>query len=94
MTVDQIIIEPVLTEKANRLRDAGMYVFHVNARANKIEIMKAVKQLFGVHPVACNTVNVKGKPKRLRFRKGYTATWKKAIVTLSEGEKITVFEGA
>jgi len=94
MTIDQIIIEPVLTEKANRLRETDMYVFHVNASANKIEIMKAVKQLFGVHPVACNVVSVKGKPKRLRTRKGYTATWKKAIVKLSKGEKITVFEGA
>jgi len=50
--------------------------------------------LFSVHPVSCNIMNVKGKPKRGRAQAGYTASWKKAIVTLEKGEKISIFEGA
>ena len=93
MSPDQVIIEPVLTEKTNALRESGQYVFRVNPRANKVEIKNAVRQLFGVHPVRCNVSVVKGKPKRARFQRGYTATWKKATVTLAEGESIAAFEG-
>ena len=64
------------------MREAGKYVFKVDTRANKIQVMDAVRRLFDVHPVACNIMTVKGKPKRVRYRKGYTATWKKAVVTL------------
>ena len=93
MSPEQVIIEPVLTEKSNQLRERGQYVFRVDLRANKVEIKNAVRQLFGVHPVRCNVVTIKGKPKRARFRRGYTATWKKATVTLAEGESIAAFEG-
>jgi large subunit ribosomal protein L23 len=94
MEYDSILIEPVLTEKSNVMRDAAKYCFKVDPRADKIQIMEAVRRMFSVHPVACNIVNVKSKPKRLRGRPGRTATWKKAIVTLSKGETIAVFEGA
>jgi large subunit ribosomal protein L23 len=94
MNPDQIIIEPVMTEKTNALRESNKYVFRVNARANKIEIMRAVTQLFAVHPLECRVMNVNGKPKRLRYKQGRTASWKKAIVTLSPGDKIAFFEGA
>jgi large subunit ribosomal protein L23 len=94
MTAVQIIIEPVLTEKANRMRDEGKYVFRVDPAANKPEIMRAVKELFSVHPIACNVIRVGGKPKKLRYRAGYTSSYKKAIVTVSKGEKIAMFEGA
>jgi large subunit ribosomal protein L23 len=89
-----ILIEPVLTEKSNVMRDAGMYAFRVDARADKRQIMEAVRLMFQVTPVACNIINVKSKPKRLRNRPGRTATWKKAIVRLAPGEKIAIFEGA
>jgi len=89
-----ILVEPVLTEKSNVMREKGQYTFRVDARADKEQIMEAVRRMFQVHPVSCNVINVKSKPKRLRGRAGRTATWKKAIVRLAEGEKIAVFEGA
>jgi large subunit ribosomal protein L23 len=90
---DKILIEPVLSEKSNMLRETGKYVFKVDPRANKIEIKEAVRRLFNVHPLSCTVVVVGGKPKRLRNRAGYTATWKKAIVKLPKDEKIALFEG-
>ena len=93
MKHEQILIEPVLSEKANLLREEGKYVFKVDPRANKIQIMEAVRQLFKVHPVSCNVMRMGGKPKRLRSRPGYTSSWKKAIVKLPKDEKISIFEG-
>ncbi|MDR1317253.1 MAG: 50S ribosomal protein L23 [Spirochaetales bacterium] len=93
-TSEDIIIAPVLTEKSNVLREAGKYVFRVDARANKMQICGAVRRLFDVHPVACGIINVSRKPKRNRNRAGFTSSWKKAVVTLAKGEKIAVFEGA
>ena len=92
--MDEIIIEPVLTEKSNVMREANQYAFKVSSRANKNQVMDAVRKLFGVHPLACRIMTVKRKPKRVRYRKGYTASWKKAVVTLAAGEKISLFEGA
>jgi large subunit ribosomal protein L23 len=89
-----IIIEPLLTEKSNILREQNKYFFKVDPRANKLQVMNAVQKLFNVHPVSCNIVNVKPKPKRVRYQKGYTASWKKAVVTLRENERIPLFEGA
>jgi large subunit ribosomal protein L23 len=94
MLADQVIIEPIVTEKSNLSREKGKYSFRVDARANKIQVMQAVRALFAVHPVACNIMKVKGKPKRVRAQPGYTAGWKKAIVTLRPGEVIQIFEGA
>lgn len=94
MTADQVIIEPILTEKSNEMRERGVYVFRVSPRANKIEVKRAVSELFSVHAVDCRIINVKGKPKRTRFAKGTTSAWKKAVVTVAEGERISVFEGA
>jgi large subunit ribosomal protein L23 len=90
---EDILIEPVLSEKANLLREQGKYVFKVTQSANKIQIKEAVRRLFNVHPISCTVMVVGGKPKRLRNRAGYTATWKKAIVRLPKDEKIAVFEG-
>ncbi len=93
MKLNDIIIEPVLTEKTNDLREQSKYVFRVDPRANKIQISQAIQDLFDVTPVACNIVNVTGKPRRVRHRMGYTSSWKKAIVTLKSGESIALFEG-
>ncbi len=90
----KIIIEPIVTEKSNQMRENGKYTFKVDSRANKIEVMQAVRQLFDVHPVACRVMRVKRKPKRVRYKLGYTSEWKKVIVTLRPGEVIQVFEGA
>ena len=93
MTYEQILIEPVLSEKANQLREEGKYVFKVDPRATKIQIKEAVRNLYNVNPVSCNIMRVGGKPKRLRTRPGYTSSWKKAIVKLASDEKISIFEG-
>jgi len=90
---EDVLIEPVLSEKANLMREQGKYVFKVSQAANKMQIKEAVRRLFNVHPISCNVMVVGGKPKRLRNRAGYTATWKKAIVRLPKDEKISVFEG-
>jgi large subunit ribosomal protein L23 len=90
---DKIIIEPVITEKSNILRESHKYTFRVDFRANKFEVMQAITKLFDVHPVSCRVVNVTPKPKRQRYKEGYTSKWKKAILTLPEGEKIDIFEG-
>jgi large subunit ribosomal protein L23 len=94
MTASQIIIEPVVTEKSNRFKETKKFIFRVDAKANKFQIMQALKELFSVHCLSCKIINVKAKPKRVRYKRGYTATWKKAIVTLPATETITVFEGA
>jgi large subunit ribosomal protein L23 len=93
MNYEQVLIRPVLSEKTNILRESGRYVFQVDMKANKPIIKEAVRKLFNVHPVACTTAIVAGKPKRQRYKKGYTATWKKAVVTLEKDEKIALFEG-
>ena len=96
---DQIIIQPVLTEKSNLAREADpkKYTFKVDPRANKFEIMGAIKELFSVTPVKCNVVSVKGKPKYTRGKGGHiagtTGDWKKAIVTLPKGDVIQAVEG-
>ncbi|MFW6138982.1 MAG: 50S ribosomal protein L23 [Spirochaetota bacterium] len=93
MKKGEIIINPIVTEKSTELQQYGKYCFKINPRANKKEVMQAVKDIFGVEPVSCNIINVKGKRKRERFKYGYTSAWKKAIVALKEGEKIELFEG-
>jgi len=93
MTYEQILIEPVLSEKTNAMRDEGKYVFKVDPSASKIQIKEAVRRLFNVHPISCTVMVVGGKPKRVRAKSGYTSTWKKAIVRLQKDEKIALFEG-
>jgi large subunit ribosomal protein L23 len=90
---EKILIEPVLSEKANLLREEGKYVFKVDPAATKIQIKEAVRRLFNVHPISCTVMVVGGKPKRQRYKSGYTSSWKKAIVRLPKDEKIGIFEG-
>jgi large subunit ribosomal protein L23 len=90
---NDILIEPVLSEKATALREQGKYVFKVHTAANKTQIKEAVSKLFNVKVVSCTTLNVLGKIKRVRSNPGRTASWKKAIVRLAPGETIKVFEG-
>ena len=87
-----IVFKPLVTEKATHLMEKNKYAFIVDKRANKIEIRKAIEELFGVKVEAVNTINVSGKPKRVGIHRGYTAI-EKAIVTLKEGSKpIELFE--
>lgn len=93
MMYEDILIEPVLSEKATVLREENKYVFKVSPFAGKIQIKEAVRKLFGVKVVDCTVMNVGGKNKRVRYRAGKTSSWKKAIVKLAPGETIKVFEG-
>jgi len=93
MTKAYSIIKTVLvTEKATGMMEEGKYVFKVADGANKVEIAKAVEQLFDVKVTAVNTMKYQGKKKRLRGMKmGKRADWKKAIVTLAEGNSIDIY---
>ena len=93
MNYSDILIEPVVSEKANELRLQNKYVFKVAPSATKTEIKEAVAKLFNVKVVDCTTINVMGKVKRLRGRPGRTSSYKKAIVRVAAGETIAVFEG-
>lgn len=89
-----IIVRPVITEKTSRMMELGQYTFEVLPKANKIEIRKAVEEVFKVKVVRVNTIQVRSKPKRMGAFLGRSRSWKKAIVTLAKGEKIAFFEGA
>ena len=93
MNYEDILIQPVVTEKANALREQNKYVFIVQPTATKTEIKEAVAKLFNVKVVDCTTINVMGKMKRLRGKPGRTASYKKAIVRIADGETIAAFEG-
>ena len=89
-----IILKPIITEKSMDMTADKKYTFKVAKDATKPEIASAVETLFGVKVAAVNTINMKRKPKRLRYSTGYTAAWKKAIVTLTADSKtIEFFEG-
>ena len=83
----EYIIAPLVTEKSNELAAAGKYVFKVKKNAGKIQIGRAVEELFKVKVSSVNVMHYTGKPKRAgrSLIKGKRADWKKAIVTLSEG---------
>ena len=93
MKKGEIILNPIITEKSTALQELGKYCFKVDPRANKKEIMEAIRDVFNVEPISCTIMNMKGKRKRERYKIGYTSSWKKAIVTLKEGDKIELFEG-
>ena len=89
-----IIIRPIITEKSSALMELNKYTFEVHKDANKIQIRKAVEEIFKVKVLSVNTLNVKGKPKRMGAFRGKTRSWKKAVVALPEGQRIEFFEGA
>ncbi len=88
----QIIIRPLLTEKSlHKSERLNQYAFEVHPRAGKADIRRAVEELFNVKVVRVNTQNRRGKPRRTRFRRSHTKSWKKAIVTLHEDYRISFF---
>ena len=92
MRPDQIIRRPiVLTEKANRLRETNQVVFEVVRDANKIQIKQAVQELFNVKVKSVNTSIFRGKDRRMGRGHAKMQNWKKAIVTLGEGQTIDFF---
>ncbi|HBT95454.1 MAG TPA: 50S ribosomal protein L23 [Coriobacteriia bacterium] len=87
----QVILRPIVSERSYDLIGDNRYTFEVAKQANKIEISQAIESIFGVKVLKVNTMSVKGKPKRVRYAKGYSRSWKKAIVTLAEGDTIEAF---
>ena len=93
-TAYDIIIKPIITEQSMEATEEKKYVFQVAIDANKIEIKKAIEEIFKVKVKSVNTINVKGKEKRMGVHVGKTAAYKKAIVTLTaESKPIEIFEG-
>ena len=91
----KIIIRPLITEKSTQQKEgSNQYVFEVHRNANKIEIQSAVERLFKVKVSQVRTSNVLGKVKRVGKKYGKRQDWKKATVTLKEGDRIEFFEGA
>ena len=94
MAAQDIIVRPIITEKTMLGATDKKYTFEVAKKANKIEIAKAVEEIFGVKVAKVNTVSVRGKLRRQGRYQGYTRSWKKAYVTLTQDSKdIEFFEG-
>lgn len=90
-----IVVRPIVTEKSSLLKEDGnQYVFEVARTANKIEIAKAVEQLFKVKVIAVRVMNMEGKTRRLGKHSGKKPDWRKAIVKINPKDKIPFFEGA
>jgi len=92
MDAREIIIRPIVSEKSFELIEQNRYTFEVAKTASKPQIAKAVEEVFNVAVADVNTMRVTGKPRRVRVRAGRTRDWKKAIVTLREGDSIEFFQ--
>ena len=98
LTVDDVIVRPVITEKNTVLMDRDQYTFEVSPAANKIQVREAIEKLFNVRVKAVNTMVVKAKPRSRAIRRGrgrvhgHESSWKKAVVTLYPGQRIDIFE--
>ena len=96
MKLSEVLIKPILTEKANGQQDKlRRYAFRVDRKANKLEIKKAIEEFYGVNIVDVNTLVVPGKIKTRYTKKGFTKgqkqAYKKAMVTVAEGETIDLY---
>lgn len=92
MHVYDVLRRPLITEKNTLLNQQNKYVFEVARNANKLQIKQAVETAFKVKVVAVNVINMPGKQRRFAGRVGRTSPWRKAIVTLAEGQRIEFFE--
>lgn len=88
----EIIVKPLITEKTMKLVDEGKYTFEVKQGANKVEVKKAVEELFDVKVTAVNMINAQRKKRRVGKYEGLRPAVQKAIVSLAEGQKLDVFE--
>ena len=94
LTVQDVVKRPLITEKGERNREANrQFAFEVHRDASKIQVKQAVEKLFNVHVLAVRTAVARGKNKRVGRSIGRRPNWKKAFVTLKEGETIALFEG-
>jgi len=95
MNIFDVLRAPNMSEKTLSLKEeANQFAFEVDQRANKIQIKESIEKSFKVSVLKVRTMNVRGKKKRLGRYQGLKSSWKKAIVTLKEGDTIEYFEGA
>jgi len=95
MNIFDVLRAPKMSEKTLSLKEeANQFAFEVDQRANKIQIKESIEKSFKVSVLKVRTMNVRGKKKRLGRYQGLKSSWKKAIVTLKEGDTIEDFEGA
>lgn len=92
LTMTQVLFRPILTERSTLLREQNKYIFEVAPRATKGQIKDAVQTTFKVKVTGVNTINMPGKLRRRGAHAGYQSDWKKAIVTLKEGQEIKYAE--
>lgn len=88
-----VIIRPVVTEKTTDGADMGRYAFRVHKRANKVQVKEAVERAYKVRVAQVNIINVPAKARRFGRNISEKPAWKKAIVTLAGGDRITLYEG-
>lgn len=93
MEARDIILKPIVTEKTMNLLAENKYSFLVDRRANKVEIKKAIEEIFNVRVEKVRTINIRGKKRRMGRFEGRKPDRKKAVVTLKPGHKIPLFEG-
>ena len=92
---NEVLLAPVVSEKSyEQIEAAHKYSFRVHPNAHKTQVRQAVEELFDVHVVGINIVQVRSKPKRRGLVRGRKPGWKKAIVQIRPGESIEIFEGA
>ena len=93
MNIYEVIRRPLVTEKSTRLSGQNKYVFEVDKKASKDHVRLAVEKVFNVGVISVNVIKVPGEAKKMGKRQVMVPAWKKAIVTLKEGDKIQFFEG-
>jgi len=89
----RVIMKPLITEKGSYLGINNQYLFEVAPKTNKTEVKKAIYKVYGVTPIKINIMNIAGKSIRYGRTEGSTKHWKKAVVTLPQGQKIDIQEG-
>ena len=89
----RVLIKPMVTEKATTLGSSNQYVFMVGINTNKIEVSKAIQEVYGVKPISVNIIKVKGKKVNRGRITGKRKDFKKAVITLKKGDTISVYEG-
>jgi large subunit ribosomal protein L23 len=93
MNLYEILRRPLVTEKVTRLQAEGKYAFEVADGVNKLQVKQAVEKAYKVSVTSVNMTTVRGKTKRMGRRMVQTFPWKKAVVTLKQGDKIEFFKG-
>ncbi len=93
MDIHRVLIKPAITEKRTLLQESGKYTFHVNLKANKVEVKEAIERNFDVTVLDVNITKLHGKRKRYGQRFTKQPDIKKAVVTLKSGDRIDIVEG-